>query len=76
MIQMKRIAVLMCIPLLLSGVVYHEQASEPQQRMIMVNPGHLTPYPVYGVNHAPASDALHAEPNTDDTVFQMTLMQK
>lgn len=82
MIQMKRIAVLMCIPLLLSGVVYHEQASEPQQRMIMVNPGHLTPYPVrqsltqYGVQHAPASDALHAEPNTDDTVFQMVLMQK
>ena len=73
MIQMKRIAVLMCIPLLLSGVVYHEQASEPQQRMIMVNPGHLTPY---GVNRAPASDALHAEPNTDDPVFQMTLMQK
>ncbi len=72
MIQMKRIAVLMCIPLLLSGVVYHEQASEPQQRMIMVNPGHLTPY---GVNHAPASDTLHMEPDANDPVYKMTTMK-
>ncbi|MEV3816904.1 hypothetical protein RI537_12380 [Aeromonas salmonicida] len=75
MLQMKKIAVLMCIPLLLSGVVYHEQASEPQQRMIMVNPGHLTPYPVYGVNHAPASDTLHMEPDANDPVYKMTTMK-
>lgn len=73
MIQMKKIIVLMCIPLMLSGVAHTDQPDEPQQRMIMVNPGHLTPY---GVQHAPASDTFHAEPNTDDTVFQMTLMQK
>lgn len=73
MIQMKKIIVLMCIPLMLSGVAHTDQPDEPQQRMIMVNPGHLTPY---GVQHAPASDTFHAEPNTDDPVFQMTLMQK
>ncbi|MFM1649569.1 hypothetical protein ACJ5N2_17005 [Aeromonas salmonicida] len=73
MIQMKKIIVLMCIPLMLSGVAHTDQPDEPQQRMIMVNPGHLTPY---GVQHAPASDTFHAEPNTDDPVFQMTLMKK